>query len=74
VKKITEPENIFPIGFMCIPRGKVKRVCVVVDYLRTYNDAKELVQFRYVTTHRLCNQTVFNYDVVHTTLQMAEVL
>lgn len=60
----------FPIGTKYLTRGKRKDLCTVVDILKTYNNAGELVSIRYVTAHDFCGQQVFDYDVVDTTIAM----
>ncbi|MNK14374.1 hypothetical protein D3C87_324920 [compost metagenome] len=60
----------FPIGTQYLTRGKRKDLCTVVDVLRTYNSAGELVSIRYVTTHDFCGQSVKDHDVVDTTIAM----
>lgn len=60
----------FPIGTQFKTRGKVSRLCTVVDILKTYNNAGELVSIRYVCSHVFLGQTVLDRDVVHTTIQM----
>lgn len=63
-------EPKFPIGTQYETRGKVKRLCTVIDILRTYNIAGELVSIRYVASHDFMGQTVLNRDVVETTIAM----
>lgn len=60
----------FPIGTQYLSSGKRKDVCTVVDILKTYNNAGELVKIRYVATHPLLGQPVYDYDVVDTTIAM----
>ena len=60
----------YAIGTVFETRGKVKRECVVVDILSTYNYAGELVMIRYVASHQFMGQTVLNRDVVETTITM----
>ena len=64
-------EPRFKIGQEYAPRGKVKRLCRVVDILRTYNAAGELVRLRYVATHSFMGQTVTDSDVCETTIARA---
>ena len=67
-----QPSAIYPIGFKyTIKRPKFTREYEVIDYRRTYNNAGQLVEFRYVTSHDLLGQKVINRDVVHTTITMA---
>lgn len=58
----------FPVGTEFVTRGKCPRQCRVVDVLRTYNLAGELVKTRYVATHKFCGQTVTDNDVPETTI------
>lgn len=58
----------YPIGTKYQTRGKVKRICTVVDILKTYNAAGELVKVRYVSEHEFCGQMVRDYDVVAVTI------
>jgi hypothetical protein len=60
----------FPIGTKYIQRyrGGHTKECTVVDILRTYNSACELVKIRYVSTHPFMGQLVYDYDVVDTTI------
>lgn len=62
----------YPIGTTFKTRHKTPRSCTVVDYHRTYNSKNELVKERYVCTHTLCGQTVTDYDVVQTTIDMSK--
>jgi hypothetical protein len=66
-------EAKFKIGTKFHTRGKVKRLCTVIDIYRTYNEAGELVKIRYVATHEFMGQTVTDYDVVEVTIAMGEV-
>lgn len=65
-----EPENIIPIGTKVIERGYPFQEYTVTDYLRTYNNAGELVEFLYVTAHNFMGQTVENRGVPHCSIQM----
>ena len=58
----------FPIGTKFLSSGK--DVCTVVDILKTYNNAGELVRIRYVAAHPFMGQDVYDYDVVDTTIAM----
>lgn len=60
----------YPIGTQFKTRHKVPRHCEVVDILRTYNQANELISIRYVATHEFLGQTVTDSDVVETTITM----
>lgn len=59
----------FAIGTKFNTRGKNPRLCTVVDILRTYNNADELVEIRYLATHEFCGQTITE-KVVGTTIAM----
>lgn len=60
----------FPIGTQYLTRGKHKDLCTVVDILKTYNNAGDLVSIRYVTAHEFCGQVVTDSSVVDTTIAM----
>lgn len=62
------PRARFPIGTQYVTRGKRKDLCTVVDILKTYNNACELVKIRYVSTHPFMGQLVYDYDVVDPTI------
>jgi hypothetical protein len=57
----------FAIGTKYTPRGKDYQA-TVVDILKTYNSAGELVRIRYVSTHTFLGQTVTDQDVIETTI------
>lgn len=63
----------FAIGTQFKTRGKHPRLCTVVDVLRTYNSADELVRVRYVATHEFMGQTIKDIDVVATTIALGKV-
>ena len=63
-------EAKFKIGTTYKTRGKAPRLCTIIDILKTYNNAGELVSIRYVSTHTFLGQTVTNNDVVETTVVM----
>lgn len=63
-------EARFSIGTKYQTRGKVPRLCVVVDILKTYNSAGELVSIRYVSEHKFLGQTISDRDVLDTTIAM----
>lgn len=63
-------EPRFPIGTKFMTRGKHKKLCTVVETLRTYNSADALVTVRYVATHEFMGQAVTENDVVDTTIAM----
>jgi hypothetical protein len=60
----------FPIGTQFYTRGKHRKHCTVTDILRTYNSRDELVKVRYVASHDIIGQHVFDYDVCETTIAM----
>ena len=60
----------YPIGTKFMTRGKHPRRCKVVDVWKTYNAAGDLVRIRYVATHEIMGQTVTDYDVVRTTIDL----
>lgn len=60
----------FPIGTKYKTRHRVPRICTVVDILKTYNNANELVKIRYVSSHEFLGQLVNDSDVVETTIAM----
>lgn len=61
-------EPNFKIGTVYKSRGKVIREHTVTDILRTYNNAGEQVNLRYVATHEFCGQKMTDYDVVEATI------
>lgn len=63
----------YGVGTTFRTRGKNSRECRVVDVLRTYNLAGELVRVRYVATHDFAGQEVTDSDVVETTIAMGVV-
>lgn len=68
---------MYAIGQKYRTRGKVPRVCTVVDIFKTYNSKGELVRVRYVATHDFMGQSVTDYDVPETAIAMglvAEIL
>ena len=71
LRKISGPENPFPVGTVFTPRGKNQREMEVVDHLTTFNRDGDLVRFRYVAKSMLLGRPVFNFDVVHTTIARA---
>ena len=64
---------MYAIGTQFKTRGKCPRVCTVVDILKTYNSAGELVKIRYVATHEFSGQTVTDSDVVAATIAMGKI-
>lgn len=67
-------KNRFNIGQTFTTRGKSPRECTVIDILRTYNSAGEMVRLRYVATHTFMGQTVTDSDVCETTIAMGAVV
>lgn len=61
-------EPRFKIGQQYRTQGKHPRLGTVIDILRTYNHADELVRIRYVVSHLFCGQTVTDHDVCETTI------
>lgn len=62
---------MYPIGTKFTPRGKNNREHTIIDTLRTYDSNNRLVRFRYVATKQIMGQTVTDYNVVHTTIELA---
>lgn len=60
----------YPLGTTFKTRGKAPKLCTVVDVLKTYNLAGDLVKVRYVATHEFMGQTVTDSDVPATTIAM----
>ena len=65
--------NQFAIGTTFKTRGKHPRICTVVDILKTYNNANELVKVRYVATHELMGKIITDNDVCSTTIAMGHI-
>jgi hypothetical protein len=63
-------EPAFAIGQKFMTRGKHPRFCQVIDILRTFNHAGELVKITYVANHACMGQIVTDYDVCETTIRM----
>jgi hypothetical protein len=63
-------EHKFNIGQQYCTRGKASRLCTIVDILKTYNSAGELVQIRYVSTHQFMGQAVTDSNVCETAVAM----
>lgn len=61
----------YEIGQQYWSRGKHPRLCTVVDILRTYNSAGDLLFIRYVATHEFMGQTVINGDVPEAAISMS---
>lgn len=60
----------FQIGQQFKTRGKAPRLCTIIDVLRTFNSAGDLVSLRYVATHEFMGQTVTDGDVCDATVAM----
>jgi hypothetical protein len=54
----------FPIGTQFLSSGKHPRLCEVVDVWVTFNNAGQVVHFRYVAKHTFLGQTVRQIDVL----------
>ena len=65
---MTREVQDFPIGTKFLSDGKVKRICTVIDILKTYNSSGELVKTSYIAEHDFLGQKVKNNDVCHTTI------
>lgn len=52
-----------PMGTQYMTRGKVKRLCTVIDKHTTTNLKGEIVRERYVSSHDFCGQKVIDSDV-----------
>ena len=61
-------ENL--IGAQYMTKGKNPRLCTVVDKLTTTRSDGTIHNTRYVATHEFLGQTVYDYDVVRTTIVM----
>lgn len=63
----TEPR--FKIGQKFKPIGrKYAQIRTIVDILKTYNSAGELVEIRYVSEHEFMGQKVIDRNVVDSTI------
>lgn len=58
----------FPIGTQYMSGGKHPKLCTVLNIWKTYNEAGNLVQIRYLTYHEFLGQRVINHDVIDTTI------
>ena len=62
-------EQRFEIGTRFWSHGKHSKLCTVVDVLRTYNSAGELVRLRYVAEHMgPLGHTITDHDVLDTSI------
>ena len=52
-----------PIGTQYMTRGKVKRLCTVIDKHTTTNLKGEIVRECYVSSHDFCRQKVIDCEV-----------
>ena len=59
---------MYKIGTKYKSAGKRKDICTVVDILKTYNNAGDLVKVRYVSEHNFMGQKVTDYDVCSATI------
>jgi hypothetical protein len=60
----------FKIGQQFKTRGKFPKICTIRDIWKTYDSKGELVRLRYVATHELIGQLVWDRDVCETTVAM----
>lgn len=63
----------FQIGTKYKTRGKMSRICTVVDILRTYNNAGELTSVRYISSYEFLGQTMLDRDVMETTILRGQI-
>lgn len=63
-------EAKYQIGQKFMTRGKHPKFAQVVDVLRTYNSAGELVKISYVTKHSFLGQIITDHDTYETTITM----
>ncbi len=64
----------YSIGTKFATRGKYSKLHTVVDFYTTYNIMGELVKERYVTSHDMCGQKVYDGDVTETTIDMSTII
>lgn len=64
----------YHIGTKFKTRHKIPFIYTVIDFHTTTNSKGETVKERYVCSHQLCGQTVYDYDVVQTTIDMSTIL
>lgn len=62
-------KNLIKIGTLFYSAGKHKRECKVIDILKTYNSANELVKTEYLEEHEFCGQKITS-TVVATSVLM----
>lgn len=58
----------FPIGQQFMSGGKHPRLCTVIDILKTFNNAGDLVRISYVAEHEFLGQKVTSWDNCDTTV------
>ena len=65
------PAKPYKIGYTFTLRHgrKTPQDRQVIDHLTTYNSAKQIVRFRYVTRHFFMGQAITDNDVLHITIQ-----
>jgi len=68
--ELADDTIMYPIGTIYKTRGKVPKICMVINILRTYDVNDKLVQIRYVSVHEFLNQKVYDYNVVAATIAM----
>ena len=68
----------YPIGLVFIrgtgPHAKRRDVETIVDIYTTRNNAGEVIEIVYVTTHAFGNLTVTDYKVPESTIARGEIL
>ena len=60
----------YAIGTKYLTRGKLPRLCTVLEILKTYNSKNELVKIRYISEHEFLGQAVIDNDVVPASIAM----
>ena len=58
----------YDISTQYISQGKHKDLCTVVGFSTAYNSNNEVVNIKYISTHKYLGQTVYNYDVLESTI------
>jgi len=69
MKAFLDSEPRFKIGDAYADRNK--RVCTIVDILKTFNSGGDLVDVRYVSQHMFLGQSVTTRDVLDITIARA---
>ncbi len=59
----------YPIDFQYTDRNG--KSCEIIDYHITRNFENEIVKERYVIKRKILNQSIIDYDVVQTSIDMA---